>query len=205
MAFATWAPKTFGYYAHHLHDLLLHDTSLVLNWVNSIFAAATFNFGPRTLCFWHTDSRNLPFGWCAITALGQFDVHWGGHLVLWDLKLVIDFLQGSTILILSAILRHSNIFISKGERHYSFTQYTVGGVVSLSRLWFLDQWGVLGVIARGGSYAGEERALRTVDDGAEYVLHTWGIMPVVIVCIPAMQYFLIHTTLCDTPSILCDG
>lgn len=118
----------FHYYALHLRDLLLHDATLVLNWTRSIFAAATFNFGPRTLCFRHTDSGNLPFGWCAITALGQFDYRRGGHLVLWDLKLVIDFPPGSTIMIPSAILRHSNTKIGRRERRYSFTQYTAGGI-----------------------------------------------------------------------------
>ncbi|PBK63847.1 hypothetical protein ARMSODRAFT_893855, partial [Armillaria solidipes] len=127
-AFATWAPNLFHYYALHLRDLLLHDATLMLNWTHSIFAAATFNFGPRTPCFRHTDSGNLPFGWCAITALGQFDHRRGGHLVLWDLKLVIDFPPGSTILIPSAILRHLNTNIGWWEKRYSFTQYTAGGL-----------------------------------------------------------------------------
>ncbi len=99
-----------------------------MNWANSIFSCATFNFGPRTLCFRHTNSGNLPFGWCAITALGWFDPKCGGHLVLWDLKLIIDFPPGSTILIPSAILRHSNTAIAPGERRYSFTQYMSGGL-----------------------------------------------------------------------------
>ncbi len=99
-----------------------------MNWANSIFSCATFNFGPRTLCFRHTDSGNLPFGWCTITALGWFDPKRGGHLVLWDLKLIIDFPPGSTILIPSAILLHSNTAIAPGERRYSFTQYTSGGL-----------------------------------------------------------------------------
>ncbi len=123
-----WAPKTFSYYATHLQDLLLHDASLVLNWANSIFACVTFNFGLQTLCFPHTDSGNLPFGWCAITALGQFDYRRGGHLVLWDLKLVLDFPPRSTILIPSAILWHSNTRIRQGEKHYSFMQYAAGGL-----------------------------------------------------------------------------
>ncbi|SJL16271.1 uncharacterized protein ARMOST_19791 [Armillaria ostoyae] len=127
-AFATWAPKTFTYYALHLRDLLLHDAALILNWASSIFACATFNFGPQTMCFPHTDSGNLLFGWCTITALGKFDYRRGGHLVLWDLKLVIEFPPGSTILIPSAILRHSNMRIGKGERRYSFTQYSSGGL-----------------------------------------------------------------------------
>ncbi|KAJ7805222.1 hypothetical protein B0H13DRAFT_1670518, partial [Mycena leptocephala] len=35
---------------------------------------------------------------------------------------------GTTILIPSAALFHSNIPIANGERRYSFTQYTAGGI-----------------------------------------------------------------------------
>jgi hypothetical protein len=60
--------------------------------------------------------------------LGKFDPCRGGHLILWDLKLVIEFPPGSTILIPSATLRHSNVAIQPGETRYSFTQYTAGGL-----------------------------------------------------------------------------
>jgi hypothetical protein len=66
--------------------------------------AMTFNFGPQTVTFDHRDSGNLAFGWCAITAFGNFDPTCGGHLVLWDMKLVIEFPPGSTILIPSAMM-----------------------------------------------------------------------------------------------------
>jgi hypothetical protein len=52
----------------------------------------------------------------------------GGHLILWDLKLVIESPPGSTIIIPSGALRHSNIAIRTGESRYSFTQYTAGGL-----------------------------------------------------------------------------
>ena len=42
--------------------------------------------------------------------------------------LVIEFPPGSTILLPSAILAHSNVVISSNERHYSFTQYTAGAL-----------------------------------------------------------------------------
>ena len=58
----------------------------------------------------------------------MFDPTLGGHLVLWDLKLVIKFPSGSTILIPSGAIRHSNIGIRAGESRYSFTQYTAGGL-----------------------------------------------------------------------------
>lgn len=48
--------------------------------------------------------------------------------MLWDLKVVIEFPPGSTILIPSATLRHSNVGIRKGERRYSVTQYAAGGL-----------------------------------------------------------------------------
>src|SRR6202050_2011543 len=76
----------------------------------------------------HTDPGNLLFGWCAITTLGNFDPTLGGHLVLWDLKLIIEFPPGSTILIPLATLWHSNMAIQPGEKRFSFTQYTAGGL-----------------------------------------------------------------------------
>ncbi|KAJ6467027.1 hypothetical protein C8R45DRAFT_839000 [Mycena sanguinolenta] len=90
----------------------------------SVFSTATFNFGPATVTFPHIDFRNLAWGWCAITALGNFNPDRRGHLVLWDLKLIIRFPPGSTIFIPSAILRHSNTSIQPNETRFSFTQFT---------------------------------------------------------------------------------
>ncbi|KAJ7745310.1 hypothetical protein B0H16DRAFT_1462826 [Mycena metata] len=94
----------------------------------SVFASATFNLGPHAWIFKHRDFLNLPFGWCPVTALGDFDPTQGGHLVLWDLKLLIEFPPGSTILIPSATLAHSNIPVAKTEYRASFTQYSAGGL-----------------------------------------------------------------------------
>lgn len=88
----------------------------------------TANFGPNTITIDHTDFANLATGLCAITALGSFDSNIGGHLILWDLKLIIEFPPGATILILSALLRHSNAPIQSGEQRFSLTQYSAGGL-----------------------------------------------------------------------------
>ncbi|KIM90629.1 hypothetical protein PILCRDRAFT_1890 [Piloderma croceum F 1598] len=71
--FATWAPNLFTYYVDHLRPLYEKYPHLKRNFRNSIFACATFNFGPFACSYDHTDPGNLPFGWCAITALGPFD------------------------------------------------------------------------------------------------------------------------------------
>ncbi|KAF8142233.1 hypothetical protein K438DRAFT_1911284 [Mycena galopus ATCC 62051] len=94
----------------------------------SVFTAVTFNFGPQTVTWPHLDFNNLAWGWCTITALSNFDPDKGGHLILWDLKLIIHFLPGCTILIPSALLRHSNTSIQALEKIFSFTPYTTAGI-----------------------------------------------------------------------------
>ncbi|KAJ7671232.1 hypothetical protein B0H14DRAFT_3538160 [Mycena olivaceomarginata] len=126
--FANWAPRLFDFYVIYMTLLYTRYTHLRRPFKNGIFSACTFNLGPRTCALGHRDFANLAFGLCTITALGDFDYKTGGHLVLWDCKLVIEFPPGCTILIPSAAIYHSNIPISRKEHRYSFTQYTAGGL-----------------------------------------------------------------------------
>ena len=126
--FKLWAPRLHALYRDMLDTLNSHHPHLRRNFENSVFAAATANLGPRTVTRPHIDHLNLPNGWCAITALGRYDHTRGGHLVLWDLKLIIEFPPGSTILIPSSIFKHSNLPIADDEVRYSFTQYSAGGL-----------------------------------------------------------------------------
>ena len=127
-AFATWAPRLYDYYQGHISQLFMKHLTLQQNFTESVFTTCTFNFGPKTYCLPHRDFCNLSFGWCSITALGNFDPKKGGHLILFDLGLVIEFPPGSTILIPSAIFRHGNVELAPGEKRMSFTQYTAGGL-----------------------------------------------------------------------------
>ncbi|KAL0577957.1 hypothetical protein V5O48_004028 [Marasmius crinis-equi] len=96
------------------------------NFPNSVFSCCTFNFGRNVWTYKHRDFFNWPFGWCFITALGRFDATKGGQLVLWELKLVIDFPAGATVAIPSAVVTHSNIPVAKGDMRSSFTEYSSG-------------------------------------------------------------------------------
>lgn len=123
-----WMPNLYQYYINMLEALHKNDPSLEQTFKGSMFAATTYNLGPQTVCFKHKDFANLAFGMCAITALGDFDPKKGGHLVLWECRLVIEFPPGASILILSATITHSNVEVSENERRYSFTQYTAAGL-----------------------------------------------------------------------------
>ncbi|KAJ6590100.1 hypothetical protein DFH09DRAFT_1307550 [Mycena vulgaris] len=83
--FKTWNPAVHTFYTLTLDALTFdYNPSLRRNFLRqySSFAAATLNFGPTTVTFPHIDALNLAWGWCLITALGQFDPNQGGHLVL---------------------------------------------------------------------------------------------------------------------------
>jgi hypothetical protein len=127
-AFNVFAPRLYFYYIVELTKLYDSNPNLKRNFHKSPWPAATFNFGPWTITFPHTDPGNLAFGWCSIMALGMFNFRRGGQIILWDLGLVIDFPPGSTILIPSAVIRHSNTSIQASETRYSFTQYAAGGL-----------------------------------------------------------------------------
>ena len=103
----------------------------------TVFPTTTFNLGPETVTLDHTDKGNVAFGWCAITALGRYDPDAGGHMILFDLNLVIRFPPGSTILIPSGVLRHGNTpIIGDDSYRMSITQYCAGGLFRWVRYGF---------------------------------------------------------------------
>lgn len=66
---------------------------------------------------------------CAITALGDYDPMQGGHLVIFPIRLIVEFPPGSTILIPSGTVAHGNTPIRSGEHRMSMTQYCGGGLL----------------------------------------------------------------------------
>ncbi|KAJ7832528.1 hypothetical protein B0H14DRAFT_3463313 [Mycena olivaceomarginata] len=127
-AFRAWAPRLYAHYLDHNSKLAKAFPHLRRPFPKSVFSCAAFNFGTNVWTFKHRDVCNLPFGWCAVQSLGNFDAQAGGHLVLWDLKLVVEFPAGALILLPSATIAHSNIPVQEGDERISFTQFTAGGL-----------------------------------------------------------------------------
>lgn len=123
-----FAPLLFQFCTDTLESLKAWDPSLAYPYNGHPFAGFTFNIGPKVCTVPHKDRLNLLWGWCAVTSLGSYDCTKGGHLVLWELGLAIEFPPHSTIFIPSAILTHSNTAIQPGERRSSVTQYNSEGL-----------------------------------------------------------------------------
>jgi len=126
--FRTYNPTIYTLFVSMLSTLFFCFPSLVRLATDTAWAAATFNLGPHTVTTPHTDLANLLWGWCCIYAFGRYDPKRGGHLILWDLGIAIKFPPGSTIMIPSSFLVHSNVTIRSYETRYSFTQYSAGSL-----------------------------------------------------------------------------
>ena len=105
----TWAPNMQAYMVSGLRVILQHYPGLKPN------TGDAPDGGPRDPPFWaaqtrnksgtaakqavvtvpHRDHENLAFGWCQITAFGNYNARRGGQLILWDLGIVIDFPAGT--------------------------------------------------------------------------------------------------------------
>lgn len=92
----------------------------------SFFCATTLNLGPQTSTRPHRDSKNLVGGLCAVLALGNFDHRQSGHLILHELKVVLELKAGDLVFFPSAGITHSNSGLRAGETRYSIVQYTAG-------------------------------------------------------------------------------
>ncbi|KAI0057941.1 hypothetical protein BV25DRAFT_1872246 [Artomyces pyxidatus] len=152
------APRVFERYRDALGKIEAANPRLTKPFANSVYPTATFNLGPRTITLPHRDRQNVPYGWCAVTALGNYDPEKGGHIYLWELKMVIQFPPGSTILLPSALITHGNTPIQPGETRQSFTQYCAGSLM---------RWHAYGHRS-AGALASEDPALaRFLKDTAE--------------------------------------
>ncbi|KIY61211.1 hypothetical protein CYLTODRAFT_363159, partial [Cylindrobasidium torrendii FP15055 ss-10] len=122
-----WAPRLHAEYFDYSKRVDAKYPEVPRNWRKSVFPMACFNMGRNVVCFRHRDIMNVPYGWCAITALGRFDHRRSACLVLWELGLFFEFPHGTTMYLPSASITHSNTeLVGPEEERGSFTQYFPG-------------------------------------------------------------------------------
>ncbi|KAF8171268.1 hypothetical protein BJ912DRAFT_120864 [Pholiota molesta] len=127
-SFAAYSKNLFSYYKEKLDSLFSNMPGL-----KRIFlpTSACIQVPPSTLVpmFRRSNvatSRTARLGGVPFQALGNFDPTKGGHLILWEARLVVEFPPGSLILIPSATITHSNTPVAAGDSRASFTQYAPG-------------------------------------------------------------------------------
>ncbi|VDB87032.1 unnamed protein product [Peniophora sp. CBMAI 1063] len=127
--FAKYFPLPYYHLRRAMQKLATHDSQIAPVFSGSVYPAACANLGPRTCCRWHHDINNYPGVPCWILALGDYDHRLGGHLVLPQLGIYIEFPPGASVLLSSAGIKHGNTVVQEHETRYSFTQYCPGGLM----------------------------------------------------------------------------
>ncbi|KAJ7107311.1 hypothetical protein C8R43DRAFT_1140287 [Mycena crocata] len=94
------------------------------------FSAATFQLGSNPI--WPVLDYDLAWGWCALIAFGNYNPHKGGHIILWDLNLLVRFPPGATILIPRALVRYSFVGVAAHETRHCLIQFTPQPVFSFA-------------------------------------------------------------------------
>ncbi|KAL0565714.1 hypothetical protein V5O48_016306 [Marasmius crinis-equi] len=108
--------------------LLANDLSLKFVFGNhSSFSVCHFNFN-NTVTRPHRDQKNLSFGMCCVYSSGNFNYKKGGHLIFWDLGIILESPPGCFIFLPSAMLEHSNVDFQPGERRSSVAMFSASSL-----------------------------------------------------------------------------
>ncbi|KAF9039643.1 hypothetical protein BDZ89DRAFT_945157 [Hymenopellis radicata] len=120
-------PDTWLEYDDCLASVISEDPTLMRLYERCCFAACHINFPPDAWTRFHLDTMNLRRGMCAVWALGNYDSTRGGHLILWDLGVIVEFPPGNMILLPSALVVHGNFaIIQDGVIRGAFVLYSAG-------------------------------------------------------------------------------
>ncbi|KAJ7186911.1 hypothetical protein C8R46DRAFT_879457 [Mycena filopes] len=93
---------------------------------SSVFSAATVEFsGPHLRA---TNSRHEPTTWSILIALGHYSATHGGHIILWDLGLIVGFPSGCCILLPTGLIRYSFVKVRANETRHSIVQWAGPGI-----------------------------------------------------------------------------
>ncbi|KAJ6501534.1 hypothetical protein C8R47DRAFT_970289 [Mycena vitilis] len=126
----TYCPDAFQALKAQKDDFLKYNPDAIYPSDASVFSAATFEFGGphRQTAPGGAPNRYGASSWAVLTALGKYSHHRGGHIILWDLGLVITFPPGTTILLPPSIIRYSFVKVGEGEHRYSLLQWAGAGI-----------------------------------------------------------------------------
>lgn len=126
----TWHPKTYRALGYLNNYCCTSDINNQLEPASEDcqFTGITVNFPNSTtkepVYTWdHRDCRDFWMMAQPIVSSGEYDHEIGGHLIVHELKLLIEFPPGCFIFLPSAILTHANVKVADHEKRSSFACY----------------------------------------------------------------------------------
>jgi hypothetical protein len=121
-------PELYAYYDQTLESICTLTPQCNFPVKDLPFASYTLNVGRQCICNVHVDGNNLVSGLCLVIPFGDFNHQNGGHLILHELRMVLELPPGSIVLFPSAIISHENVGIAPHEERRAFTAFTPGSM-----------------------------------------------------------------------------
>jgi hypothetical protein len=106
---------------------------------NLPFAQCTLNVGEKSTSGEHVDGKNFASGLCTVAPVGRFDYSRGGHLIMHELRIILEVPAGSIVFFPSAIITHENTPVQQGETRQVVTAYASGSVFQSADSNFVPQ------------------------------------------------------------------
>ncbi|KAJ7084882.1 hypothetical protein B0H15DRAFT_951367 [Mycena belliarum] len=125
-----YCTSAFAALEHEKQEFLEDNNNALYPCDSSVFSAVTWEFGGphRYKTGPGVPDRLQPGSWSVLTALGNFAPVQGGHIIFWELGLVVRFPAGACILIPAGILHYSFVKVRTGEHRYSMLQWAGAGI-----------------------------------------------------------------------------
>jgi hypothetical protein len=127
-SFRMYYPAHTKMYSDNQLALEIYDMLVTPYFPHSPFSAMSINLGPEACARWHRDEKNILWGICAIAVFGLFNHRRGGHLLLHELKLIMELCPGDLVFLPSAAITHRNSPIRKSESRRSIVMYRAGAL-----------------------------------------------------------------------------
>ncbi|KAJ7180031.1 hypothetical protein C8R43DRAFT_1117376 [Mycena crocata] len=127
---AAYCTAAFEALKNQKERFLEHDPRALYPTDSSVYSAVSLELGgPHCRGIPQGDpERSEVASWSILTALGKYSALHGGHIIFWDLGLVVCFPVGASILIPSALVRYSFVKVRDHEKRYSILQYAGAGI-----------------------------------------------------------------------------
>ncbi|KAK6974635.1 hypothetical protein R3P38DRAFT_2377648, partial [Favolaschia claudopus] len=129
--FKHFCPTAYDTLREDKEEMFDHNPNTFYPNEASVFSAATMELGgPHHNVRDHRgELRDLePAGWNLLTALGKYRSFHGGHVIFWELGLVVQFPPGSHILLPAGLVHYSFVKVDTNETRFSLLQWAGAGV-----------------------------------------------------------------------------
>ncbi|KAG6915875.1 hypothetical protein DXG01_009452 [Tephrocybe rancida] len=128
-----FSPKMWDKYEYTTARMNSTRWNAPINFQGSTYPAVRFNVGPQTSTVQpYMDCQQECRGLSAMTPIGNYNYKLGGHIVFYELKLIVEVVPGTTLFVPTGLLSYGTMDIQESEERMTITQCFGPGLAETS-------------------------------------------------------------------------